>query len=318
MSRRALGPATLAVVQAVVAVLEPTDRALLVACSGGADSLALAAGTAHAARDAGLAWAAVVVDHGLQEGSADVAGAARDALIALGCLDVAVVRVEVAPDGSGPEAAARDARYAALEAERSARRATLLLGHTRDDQAETVLLGLARGSGARSLAGMAVRGESRVRPLLRLPRATTVACCAELGLRRWTDPHNADPAYARVRARDRVLPVLEAELGPGVAAALARSAALLRADAHRPHARAAAPASDVERDGGLDCAGLARLPAALRTRVLRRWLHARGARDLGADHVAAVDALVTAWHGQGPAHLPGLRVARTDGVLRVR
>ena len=202
-----------------------------------------------------------------------------------------------------------------LEAVRAARGATLLLGHTRDDQAETVLLGLARGSGARSLAGMAGRGDGRLRPLLRLPRSTTVACCAELGLRPWTDPQNADPAYARVRVRDRVLPVLEAELGPGVAAALARSADLLRADADLLDDLADEAAARVTHGDGLDCGGLAALPVALRTRVLRTWLHARGAHDLGADHVTAVDALVTRWHGQGPAHLPGLRVTRAAGVL---
>jgi tRNA(Ile)-lysidine synthase len=221
-------------------------------------------------------------------------------------------------EGSGPEAAARDARYAVLEAERDVRDATLLLGHTRDDQAETVLLGLARGSGARSLAGMGARSDGRLRPLLGLPRTTTLACCAELGLQPWSDPHNADPAYARVRVRTRVLPVLESELGPGVAAALARSADLLRADADLLDDLAAEAGAGAERDGGLDCARLGALPAALRTRVLRDWLRAIGARDLTADHVAAVDALVTGWHGQGPAHLPGVRVGRRDGVLRVQ
>ena len=315
MSRRALGPATLAVVQAVGGALGPADRALLVGCSGGADSLALAAGAAHVARGAGLAYAGVVVDHGLQEGSAGVAATARDALAGLGYADVAVVRVEVLT-GAGPEAAARQARYAALEAERAARGATLLLGHTRDDQAETVLLGLARGSGARSLAGMRVRTDARLRPLLGLPRSTTVACCAELGLRPWSDPHNADPAYARARVRSRVLPVLESELGPGVAAALARSADLLRADADLLDELAAEAAVAIGRDGGLDCARLASLRPALRTRVLHAWLRSLGADDVNADHVAAVGALVTRWHGQGPAHLPGVRVARTDGVLR--
>jgi tRNA(Ile)-lysidine synthase len=316
VSRRALGPATLAVVQAVAAALEPADRALLVACSGGPDSLALAAGVAHVARDRGLPYAAVVVDHGLQQGSAAAADAAREALVGLGYADVVVVGVEVAlADGSGPEAAAREARYTALGSEAAARGATLLLGHTRDDQAETVLLGLARGSGARSLAGMAVRGDGRLRPLLGLPRSTTLACCAELGLRPWSDPHNTDPAYARVRVRERVLPVLEAELGPGVAAALARSAELLRIDADLLDRLAAEAAPTVERSGGLDCGRLAALPTALRTRVLRDWLRALGAHDLAADHVAAVDALVTGWRGQGPAHLPGIRVRRTDGVL---
>ncbi|GAB2590107.1 tRNA lysidine(34) synthetase TilS [Microlunatus antarcticus] len=317
MSRRALGPATLAVVQAVAAALEPADTSLLVACSGGPDSLALAAGVAHVARASGRAYAAVVVDHGLQEGSAEVADAARVALTGLGYEDVTVVRGEVARTyGAGPEAAAREVRYAALRSECEDRGATLLLGHTRDDQAETVLLGLARGSGARSLAGMAVRGDGRLRPLLGLPRATTVACCDELGLAPWSDPHNADPAYARVRVRSTVLPVLEAELGPGVAAALARSAELLRADADLLDRLAADARSGAEREGGLACAHLATLPTALRTRVLRDWLRTLGAHDLTADHLAAVDALVTDWHGQGPAHLPGLRVGRTDGLLR--
>lgn len=322
MARRALGPATLAVVRAVAAALGPSDAALLVACSGGPDSLALAAGTLHVARERRLPYAAVVVDHGLQDGSAAVAQAARAALDALGYVDAAVVRVEVVDDGTGPEGAAREARHTALEREAAARGATLLLGHTRDDQAETVLLGLARGSGARSMAGMAGRGGGRLRPLLRplldLPRATTHACCAELGLVPWSDPHNVDPAYARVRVRERVLPVLEAELGPGVAAALSRSAGLLRADADLLDKLAAQARPGVERDGGLDCAGLAGLPLALRTRVLRDWLRGAGAHDVGADHVAAVDALVTAWRGQGAAHLPGVRVARTDGVLRAR
>ncbi len=316
MAVRALGPATLAVVRAVTAAVVPQDRALLVACSGGTDSLALAAGVAHVATRADLPHAAVVVDHGLQEGSAGVAGRAYDALVGLGYADVATVRVDVVAQGSGPEAAAREARYAALHRAADAREATLLLGHTRDDQAETVLLGLARGSGARSLAGMAVRDHGRLRPLLALPRSATLACCAELGLEPWTDPHNADPAYARVRVRTRVLPVLEAELGPGVAAALARSADLLRADADLLDALASEAAAVVERADGLDCAALAALPVALRRRVLLTWLRGLGARDVAVAHVSAVEALVTGWHGQGPVDLPGLRVARAAGRLR--
>ncbi len=317
MARRALGPATLAVAQAVEDALAPGDRALLVACSGGADSLALAAGASHVARRSGRAYAAVVVDHGLQEGSAQVAQAAARALHDLGLADVAVVRVEVGRRAGGPEAAARAARYAALRREAGARGATLLLGHTRDDQAETVLLGLARGSGARSLGGMAVRSAGLVRPLLALPRATTEACCTELGLTPWRDPQNADPAYARVRTRTRVLPVLEAELGPGVAEALARTADLVRADADLLDALAATAARDVATgEGGLDCTGLAALPLALRTRVLLAWLRDLGGHDLTARHVAAVDALVTAWRGQGAVDLPGVRVDRVDGELR--
>lgn len=192
VSRRALGPATLAVVQAVRRSLAPADRSLLVACSGGADSLALAAGVVHVAREAGLPAAAVVVDHGLQEGSADVADAARAALVGLGHGTSSWCASGSWRTAPGREAAARDARHAALRSESEARGATLLLGHTRDDQAETVLLGLARGSGARSLAGMAVRADGRLRPLLGLPRTTTLACCAELGLQPWTD-HTTTP-----------------------------------------------------------------------------------------------------------------------------
>ena len=163
---------------------------------------------------------------------------------------------------------------------------------------------------------MATRTDGRLRPLLGLPRATTVACCAELGLSPWADPHNADPRYARVRVRHAVLPVLEAELGPGVGAALARTAALLRADADLLDQLAARAYDAVAGgDGSLGCALLADQPAALRSRVLLRWLRDQGARDVAADHVAAVDALVVDWHGQGPVDLPGVRVRRTGGLL---
>ena len=318
MARRALGPATLAVVQAVDDAVRPDDVTLLVACSGGADSLALAAGTLHVARRRGLRLRAVVVDHGLQPGSREVAERARASLRGTGYDDVAVVPVQV-PTGSGlgPEAAAREARYAALLSEAvtgcpPGPGATVLLGHTRDDQAETVLLGLARGSGPRSLAGMAERTGPLLRPLLGVSRRTTVQACAELGLDPWRDPQNADPAYARVRVRDRVLPVLEAELGPGAAAALARTAALAREDADLLDALAA------EADPGtatLACAHLAGLPAALRHRVLRRWLLARGSADLGLEHVLAVERLVLAWHGQRGVDVPGGAVTRSQGQL---
>lgn len=317
MARRALGPASLQVVQAVSAALDADDEALLTACSGGADSLALAFGVQHAAVRLGLPHAAVVVDHGLQAGSAEVAARATTALAGLGVPDVRRVTVRVdRASVAGPEAAARDARYAALESAAVAgvdgQPAIVLLGHTRDDQAETVLLGLARGSGSRSLAGMAARTGRYRRPLLGLERAVTVRACAELGLEPWSDPHNDDPAYARVRVRHRVLPVLEAELGPGVAAALARTAGLARDDADLLDQLAA------DADPGTDtlgCAGLDALPPALRRRVLRRWLVRQGAVDLQLDHVVAVEALVRRWHGQQAVHVPRGTVTRRDGRL---
>jgi tRNA(Ile)-lysidine synthase len=301
-------PAVAAVRLAVrrcLADLEPGD-VVLAAVSGGADSMALAAALATEAEAAGVRPGAVTVDHGLQDGSAERAARVAEVLVRLGLDPVDVRSVTVGTDG-GPEAAARAARYAALDAAAEEHAApVVLLGHTRDDQAETVLLGLARGSGARSLAGMAPASGRYRRPLLGLDRETVRQ--AVDGLPTWEDPHNADPSFARARVRTDALPALESALGPGVAAALARTAGLLRSDADALDAwadRAAAEAADG--DDGFAVDALASLPTAVRTRVLRRAVIAAGAppSDLTADHVVAVDALVTSWHGQGPLQLPG-------------
>jgi tRNA(Ile)-lysidine synthase len=316
MARRELGPAALAVAQAVAAALTDADSHLLVACSGGPDSLALAFGAQRAATRDGRGLTGVVVDHGLQPESATVAERARDQLSRLGFADVVVARATVRTQAhGGPEAAARAARYAALQREAASRQASIWLGHTLDDQAENVLLGLARGSGPRSLAGMAPRAGRLVRPLLGLRRSLTEQACAELGLDPWSDPHNDDPSFARVRVRRTVLPTLEAAIGPGVAEALARTAALTRDDADLLDALAAEadPGTDT-----LDAAALGDQPAALRSRVIRRWLLRHGADEVTAQHVSSVDALVTRWHGQGEIHLPGVRVTRQDGVLNCR
>ncbi len=295
-------PATAAVRVAVRRALVdlPAAAPVTAAVSGGADSLALAAALAFLRPGSG----AVVVDHGLQAASPRVAARAAGQCAGLG-LRAHVVAVRVAGRGEGP---AREARLAALEAVGG----TVLLGHTLDDQAETVLLGLARGSGARALAGTApVRGRLR-RPLLALPRALVRAACAEAGLEPWEDPHNADPAYARARVREAALPALEAALGPGVAAALARTAALLREDADALDGLAAA----VPDEQAADVARLAALPAAVRSRVLKGWAErACGAAVTGAQ-VAALRALVEDWTGQGPVALPGgVRAQRRAGRL---
>lgn len=318
MAVKALGPAQLQVVQAITRALTEVDHGLLVACSGGPDSLALAVGAYEVARRTGRPLSAVIIDHRLQDGSNRVAAGVHDQLRAVGLPAVEVVPVDVAPDsGDGPEAAARTARYRALDAAAGRLGATaILLGHTRDDQAETVLLGLARGSGTRSLAGMAPRAGRLVRPLLELPRATTEQACAEAGLTPWRDPHNADPAYTRVRVRDRVLPVLEAELGPGIADALARTARLARDDAELLDLLAERAAGEVRTgDGGLDCARTLAQPAALRSRVLRSWLREQGAREVSAERLAEVSRLVTDWHGQAGIDLPGVTVTRREGRL---
>ena len=306
----------------------PTAGPVLVACSGGTDSLALAAATAFEASRAGLTAGAAVVDHGLQDGSRRVAAEAAEACRALGLSPVEVVRVDGAATpasgpGPGPEGAARRARYAALLA--AARRlgaVAVLTGHTRDDQAEQVLLGLARGSGARSLAGMRpVRAlgadpEVRlVRPFLGVGRAQTVQACGSLGLTPWTDPHNADPRFARVRARLAMV-LLEDELGPGLVAGLARSAELLRDDADALEEVSARAYEDLG-PPPWEVRAVRALPPAVRRRLWRRVALAEGSpgTDLTGEHLRAVDALVTDWHGQGPVHLPGSVRARREGGL---
>ncbi len=326
-------PAVAAVRRAVRDLLTP-GRSVLVACSGGADSLALAAATAFVAPRLGVSAGLVTVDHGLQPGSPEQAARVAALGYELGFDPVETVRVEVGAAG-GPEAAARSARYAALEAAGAALGADVLLGHTLDDQAETVLLGLGRGSGPRSIAGMRPvtdGGTLRwLRPLLGLRRATTAAACAALGLAPWQDPHNDDPAFQRSRLRGEVLPLLEDVLHGGVAEALARTAALVRDDLDALDALAAlaalaaeinTPAVTAERgeEGtDLEVAGLAEQPRAIRRRVLRGWLAGSGAGSLTAVHLDAVDGLIVTWHGQGPIDLPGgLRVARASGKLVVR
>ncbi|MBK8461991.1 MAG: tRNA lysidine(34) synthetase TilS [Nigerium sp.] len=308
MARRALGEATLAVVQAVgVLAADPW----LVACSGGADSLALAWAAHHVAARRGTPVRALVVDHGLQAGSDAVAAAVRARLAGFG-MDAAVATVIVGDRGAGPEASARDARYGALS-DAAAPGERVLLGHTRDDQAETVLLGLARGAGLRALSGMpAERGALR-RPLLGLTRATTAAACAELGLEPWADPMNADRRYARVRVREVVLPVMEAELGPGIRDALARSATLLG------EASAVVSALAGDTDPELDgvCMHLQGLAPGLRRRLILDWLRSAGVRDVATAHVDAVETLVTRWRGQKGVDVPGGRVVRRDGRLHL-
>src|SRR5215210_2483022 len=270
-------PAVAAVRLAVrrgLADLEAGDLAL-VAASGGADSLALASAVAFEVPRLGLRAGAVTVDHGLQAGSGERARQVAAVLTTLALDPVEVRSVQVGIAG-GPEAAARSARYAALDAAADEHGAVaVLLAHTRDDQAETVLLGLARGSGGRSLAGMDARSGRYRRPLLGLDRATVRS--AVDGLPVWDDPHNDDPAFARVRVRHAALPALEEALGPGVAAALARTAALLRADTDALDEWAERAGADVTGpDGSLDVAGLGQLPLAVRSRIVRAAALAAG------------------------------------------
>jgi len=308
-------PAVARLRSAVRPALTATDEPVLVACSGGADSLALAAAIAFEAPRAGVTGGGVTVDHGLQEGSAARAEATARLLRGLGLDPVTVVRVEVGSHG-GPEAAARAARYDALRTAAARHGARIALGHTLDDQAETVLLGLGRGSGPRSVAGMVAENPPFWRPLLGIRRATTRAACAALELPVWDDPWNDDPAYTRVRLRAEALPLLEDVLGGGVAPALARTAVLLREDLDLLDRLAADELGRLAADGGLPAGAVAELPPALRRRVLRGWLLEGGVPDLQAVHLTAVDALVSDWRGQGRVDLPGgAGVVRTSGRL---
>ena len=289
----------------------------IVAVSGGADSLALAYALIKEVPDLAITLIAVTVDHQLQSGSGDQAKKAQEQLKAMGYKEVIIEKVSVV-EKSGIEADARTARYAALDAIAHAYGASqIFLGHTRDDQAETVLLGLARGSGTRSLSGMATVNGKYARPFLQLTRLQTVAACAEAEITPWNDPHNANEKFSRVRVRNKVMPVMEEEIGPGIAAALARSAAILRDDADALDEMAQAVISRVDLSD-LDCAALAELPRAIRSRILRAAIYAAGAPSgsVSADHLAGVEALVTSWRGQGEASLPGgVKVARISGRL---
>ena len=286
-----------------------------VGVSGGADSLALAAATAYVAQRLDLRVHGLIVDHGLQAESAKVAEEAAATLRKLGVDTVRVLPVSVGTDG-GPEAAARRSRYAALRAALPAPDALVLLGHTLDDQAETVLLGLGRGSGPRSISGMRPLDPPWGRPFLGLSRAVTVAACTRLDLEPWADPHNVDPRFTRVRLRTEVLPLLEDVLNGGVAAALARTAAQLREDTEALDAWADRVLADIPDE--MPVATLVDLPAAIRRRVLRRWLLAGNVRELTDAQLRSVDDLVGVWRGQGGVWLPGgLVVRRAHGRLHL-
>ena len=270
---------------------------MVVACSGGADSLALLSAAVFEGHRLGHHVVGVTVDHGLQEGSADHAAQVVDQMAALGADETVSARVAVDAGGCGPEAAAREARYAVLDEVAAALRGRrVLLGHTLDDQAETVLLGLARGSGGRSLSGMRARVRVYRRPLLDVARADTVTACQVEGLETWGDPHNDDPRFLRVRVRRRVLPVLEEELGPG----RRRHPGADR----RPAARRHGPLDDLAAGALANvrdprCRSRPwRRPTAVRRRVLRLAALEAGAPPASSSRHVCRRALVTAWRGQ--------------------
>jgi len=292
-----------------------TSETILFGCSGGADSMALAVALLKEAKNAKVI--PVVVDHGLQKDSADIAATTVNKLKTLGFTEVATARANVEVT-DGLEASARRARYLIFKQFIDAYQPKyFMLAHTLNDQAETVLLGLARGSGARSLSGMAVENNIFVRPLLKITRSQTVTACLEAGIEIWIDPHNSDERFARVKVRQNLLPIFEEKLGPGVTEALARTADLLRDDADALDDFANQFFTQVD-PASIEIADLMRLPKAIRTRVLRLAIYKAGAPSgmLSADHIAQAEALISQWHGQGEVSLPGnVKLSRNSGRI---
>ena len=290
---------------------------VLVAASGGADSSALAAALLLECKTKSIKVIALIIDHGLQKNSADVTHETKRTLTKIGYENIEIRRVTVEIT-DGLEASARRARYQALsDVANSHNAVAVFLGHTKDDQAETVLLGLSRGSGSRSLSGMAARVDRYRRPLLSITRAQTEAACEEAGIKFWQDPHNQSMEFTRVRVREVVLPTMEKEIGPGISDALARSAKLLRDDADALDYLSDEIFSKLD-PASLEISKLESQPRAIRTRILRRAIYLAGAPQgsLSAEHIEPVEALITAWKGQGPISLPGgVTVARISGRL---
>jgi tRNA(Ile)-lysidine synthase len=292
-----------------------SSQTILFGCSGGADSMALALALFLEANQTKVI--PVVVDHGLQDGSAQITSQTISKLKEIGYTQVetAVAQVKIT---DGLEASARRARYQIFNQFIDTYRPKyFLLAHTLNDQAETVLLGLARGSGARSLSGMAVENNIYVRPLLKISRQTTVAACYEGGIEIWSDPHNDDLRFARVRVRKNALPNLEENLGPGITEALVRSADLLRDDADALDSFALEYFAQTD-PLNLSVNELERLPRAIRTRVLRLAIYQAGAPagSLSAEHINGAEALISDWHGQKELSLPGdVKLLRNSGRI---
>jgi len=304
-------PAIRSAVRPFLEKMEAGDR-IVVAVSGGADSLALAYAVSMEVKKLALQLSAVTIDHQLQYKSSDQAATVVEQMKTLGIeCTIEKITVEIT---DGLESSARRARYESFDRLNAAK---IFLGHTHNDQAETVLLGLSRGSGTRSLSGMAEVNGKYIRPFLTITREQTEQACAEIGLTPWNDLHNKDSQFARVRVRTQALPVLEETIGPGISDALVRSAQILRDDADALDQWAEQEILGLDLHD-LDCTYLQGLPKAIRSRIIRRATYAAGAPSgsLTAEHVGAVEALICAWNGQGPAHLPGgVKVERFSGRL---
>ena len=308
-------PALWQIRKAVKPWLNDSAQPVLFGCSGGADSMALA--VALFMESSNTKVIPIVIDHGLQEGSAQITSQTIERLKQIGFTQVESARAQVTMT-DGLEASARRARYQLFnQFIETYQPKYFLLAHTLNDQAENVLLGLARGSGARSLSGMAVENNIFVRPLLKISREVTTAACSEARIEIWSDPHNEDLRFTRVRVRKNLLPIIEDNLGPGITEALVRSADLLRDDADALDGFAAEYFNQAD-PFNLEVKELERLPKAITTRVLRLAIYKAGAPagSLSAEHIAAAQALISDWHGQKEVSLPGnVKLLRNSGRI---
>ena len=296
--------------------LEPNSK-VCIGVSGGADSLALAAASKLESVNFPIDLVAVIVDHGLQDNSAEIAQFAKQQLTKLGYEDIFIGRANVQIT-DGLEASARRARYKVFQqAIETFSPVAFMLGHTKNDQAEGVLLGLARGSGTKSLSGMSEVSGIFIRPLLGIDRTTTEIACSEAGIEFWNDPHNSNHDFTRVRVRENILPLLENEIGPGIADALVRSAKILRQDATALDEWAEKVFAQLD-PMDIEISTLESLPVAIRSRVLRLAIYAAGAPSgsISAAHLEPIEAFVSGWRGQGHTSLPGgVKVCRISGRL---
>ncbi len=297
-----------------LAEFKPADL-VLVACSGGSDSLALAKAASLECAASHVSIGAIVIDHGWNSKSTEICAKTAQKLVSF---DLAPVVVEKLPDHEHNETTARDLRYQAFgHVAQKLGAAGILLAHNKNDQAETVLLRLARGSGSTSLAGMPPKRDAYHRPLLEVDRSTIEAACRQWGLDPWQDPANSDEKHLRVKVRKRVLPALVDALGPTVVESLARSASLLRDDAELLDSQAMQvfDAFFDATDRILDADKLAQEPAALTRRVLLLWISELGVERslVNSTHTFQLESLLHDKSESRQVSLPGNFVAYRQG-----
>ena len=295
---------------------------VLVGCSGGADSLALAWTTLVVGKRLELKTGVIIVDHQLFPESNSVALNAKKQCEDLGIEEVIIKKVNVEQTHEGLEAAARIARYEAFEnvlQETNAQ--VILLAHTQDDQAETVLMRLTRGSGAKSLSGMAQVSGKYLRPFLHLRKKLVHDSLDLIGLKAWQDPANTDHQFLRVKVRHELMPKIVEVLGESAISSLDKTSQLLRLD-NQALEELAQQFFESQKDvktNGLEISELEKLPEAIRTRVLKIFAIASGVHPgpFSFEHIEAIDALVKNWHGQGNVDLPGfIQATRVDHSIR--